>query len=346
MTDSPSSVLGRLAQVDLREVWLSESAGFTPWLAQPENLKLLAETIGMELELEASEKDVGPFRADILCRASLADHWVLIENQLERTDHLHLGQLLTYAAGLKAVTIVWLARKFTEEHRAALDWLNEITDERFNFFGLEIELWRIGNSEPAPKFNVVCRPNEWTREVAERAATIAHADLTEAQQLQLDFWTGFRSYAEKHAKRIRPTKPHPQNWMWMAIGRTGFGVIAIASTYDKEKATYESQEIRAEFVLDRERSKEYFAALKQEQDTIERELGEPLGWYSAEGVRTCRIYLRRSVNLQEKEQWPEYFAWLVEKLDRLHAVFADRVKQLHLGEGQPPRLASEPEGLP
>src|SRR5215208_3586767 len=115
--------LGRLKKVDLRAAWLSECSDFTPWLAQEENLKLLAETIGIDLELEGQEKWVGPFRADILCKdlSKDTDNWVLIENQLERTDHCHLGQLITYAAGLDAVTIVWVSAQFTEEHRAALD---------------------------------------------------------------------------------------------------------------------------------------------------------------------------------------------------------------------------------
>src|SRR5205823_7927290 len=119
--------LGRLQKVDLREAWTSECSDFTPWLAQEANLQLLGETIGIELELESQEKGVGPFRADILCKDTATDNWVLIENQLERTDHTHLGQLITYAAGLNAVTIVWIADRFTEEHRAALDWLNEHT---------------------------------------------------------------------------------------------------------------------------------------------------------------------------------------------------------------------------
>jgi hypothetical protein len=147
--------LGRLQKVDLREAWVSEANDFTPWLAQEENLKLLGDTIGIELELESQEKSVGPFRADILCKDTVTDNWVLIENQLERTDHTHLGQLLTYAAGLNAVTIVWIAERFTEEHRATLDWLNERTDEKINVFGLEVELWRIGDSPIAPKFNII-----------------------------------------------------------------------------------------------------------------------------------------------------------------------------------------------
>ena len=138
------SNLGRLEQIALRSIWVTEAGDFTPWLAQDDNLRLLGDTIGIELELETQEKAVGPFSADILCKDTANDSWVLIENQLERTDHIHLGQLLTCAAGLQAVTIVWIARRLTEEHRAALDWLNEITEEKFRFFGLEIEVWRIG----------------------------------------------------------------------------------------------------------------------------------------------------------------------------------------------------------
>jgi hypothetical protein len=116
--------LGKLERVDLRDIWTSEASDFTPWLARERNLEILGDTLGIELELEAQEKAVGPFRADILCKDIATDSWVLIENQLERTDHTHLGQLLTYASGLEAVTIVWIAARFTEEHRSTLDWLN------------------------------------------------------------------------------------------------------------------------------------------------------------------------------------------------------------------------------
>jgi hypothetical protein len=150
--------LGRLKQVPVREFWRHEASDFTPWLAREDNIALLSETVGLELMVEAQEKNVGPFRADILCKDSLANAWVLIENQLERTDHSHLGQLLTYAAGLQAATIIWVAERFTEEHRAALDWLNEITDERFNFFGIEIELWQIDSSPLAPNFKRSASP--------------------------------------------------------------------------------------------------------------------------------------------------------------------------------------------
>ena len=151
---SEISKLGRLERIDLREIWRTEAYDFTPWLAQSENIEILGDALGLDLEVEAQERNVGPFRADILCKDLDDNSWVLIENQLERTDHNHLGQLLTYGAGLNTVTIIWIAEKFTDEHRAALDWLNDITDDSFNFFGLEVELWRIGESAPAPKFNI------------------------------------------------------------------------------------------------------------------------------------------------------------------------------------------------
>ena len=116
--------LGSIEQIDVREIWEKEDADFTPWLAQEENIRRLSLALGIDLVVEAEEKEVGPFRADILCKDEATEEWVLIENQLERTDHKHLGQLLTYATGLDAVSIVWIAKEFSEEHRATLDWLN------------------------------------------------------------------------------------------------------------------------------------------------------------------------------------------------------------------------------
>jgi hypothetical protein len=180
--------LGRLPKAELREAWSSEASDFTPWLAQEENLSLLGEAIGIELELDSQEKEVGPFRADILCKDTATGNWVLIENQLERTDHSHLGQLLTYAAGLNAVTVVWIAAHFTEEHRATLDWLNERTDEKINLFGLEVELWRIGDSPIAPKFNIISQPNNWSRTVQQAAA--GSGEVSAHKQLQLGYLDG------------------------------------------------------------------------------------------------------------------------------------------------------------
>ena len=187
-----TKALGRLHAVELRDVWEDEARDFTPWLGNEENLGLLGEAVGLELELETLEAEVGPFAADILCKNIADDTWVLIENQVEKTDHRHLGQILTYAAGLSAKTVIWLAKQFTEEHRAALDWLNENTAEDLSFFGLEIELWCIGDSPPAPKFNVVSKPNDWTREVKTRSASVTAPSDTKKTQYQ--FWTAFKAW--------------------------------------------------------------------------------------------------------------------------------------------------------
>lgn len=323
-----STQLSRLEPVNLREIWSNEGSDFTPWLSQNENLSLLGNTIGLELEFEAQEKDVGPFRADVLCKDTATNNWVLIENQLERTDHSHLGQLLTYAAGLKAVTIVWIADRFTDEHRAALDWLNEITDDRFNFFGLEIEVWKIANSPAAPKFNVISQPNDWSRTVAKTASRVEEGTLSEGKQLQLAFWTGFRDYAREHAEHIKPTKPHPQPWMDIALGKTGVYLTAVASLYDSENQTYDSHEIRAEVSLSDKYAKAYFEQLERDRERIEEELEENLTWRNPENSRMCRLFVRESVGLHDQEQWGQYYRWLVSKLDAMHRVFSQRAKQL------------------
>lgn len=327
--------LGRLERVNLREVWENEAEDFTPWLAQDENIAILGEALGLELEVEAKEQWVGPFRADILCKDTATGNWVLVENQLERTDHTHLGQLLTYAAGLQAVSIVWVAQKFTEEHRATLDWLNEITDDRFNFFGLEIELWRIGGSPVAPKFNVVCKPNDWSKTVAAGAAQVAEGSLTEAKRLQLDFWVAFRSYVEEHGTRIKATKPFPQHWMNIALGRSGFKLSGVASLYDSEAETFGGHELRAEAVIETVQSKAHFALLEAQKGQIEAEVGEPLTWHNPPNKRMCRIYLRKKAVLTDRSQWPDYHAWLLQKLEALHKTFAPRVRQLDAFQGQP-----------
>ena len=319
---------GRLERVEVRLAWSAEASQFTPWLAQPENLRLLGETIGIELELEAQEKSVGPFRADILCKDTATASWVLIENQLDRTDHTHLGQLLTYAAGLNAVTIVWIATPFTDEHRAALDWLNQITDSRFNFFGLEIELWRIGDSKLAPKFNIVCKPNDWSKRVVEGVSNVVSEGITESKQLQLQFWASFREFVIVHSTRIKPTKPLPQNWMNIAIGRSNFNLAAIASLWNSEAESYDTHEIRAELAINGIQAKSYFAELEAEKEVITGDVGYPLIWHNPENARVCRIYVRQNANLKDQEDWPSQHQWLLKRLEDFHRVFAPRIRQL------------------
>lgn len=326
--------LGRLEKVHLREIWAREDNCFTPWLACEENINLLGTTIGISLEVEGQEKEVGPFRADILCKDTLTDEWVLIENQLERTDHTHLGQLLTYASGLKAVTVVWIAQRFTDEHRAAMDWLNEITHEGFRFFALEVEAWRIGDSEAAPKFNVVSKPNDWSREVAGSAGHLHRPDLTPRTRLQLEFWTAFKVHTEEHARRICPIKPQATNYLTMAIGHTGFHLSAVACRLSSGSGSSSTDELRAELVIVTNNARDYLDRLREDSEHFEEAMGSPLEWRGVDGVKKCRIFLRRPANLEERTAWPEYHAWLTDQLDRLHEVFQQRIKALEPASGE------------
>ena len=317
------STLGRLQKVDLREIWRTEDQHFTPWLAREENLSILAETLGMELELEAEEKRVGPFRADILCRNTDDGSWVLVENQLERTDHSHLGQLLTYAAGLQAVTIVWIAARFSEEHRAAVDWLNEITGDDFSFFALEVELWRIADSPAAPKFNIVSQPNDWSRSVSDAARRIKSDALTETKAAQLQFWTELASYLQGRGSPLRPQKPLPQHWTNYGVGRSGFMLGAILNTADSLLAV--------EVNINDEQAKAYFAELLPMREEIEAELGFSLDWRELPDRKSCRLVLEKPVDDPlNTALWPQYREWLKQKLEALDRVFRPRIRRLSI----------------
>ena len=316
--------LGRLRRVELRDIWQSEAQDFTPWLAGEDNLALLGDTLGIDLELEAVEQNVGPFRADILCKDTLSDRWVLVENQLERTDHTHLGQLMTYAAGLNAVTIVWIAARVADEHRAAMDWLNEITDTEVRFFALEVELWRIGDSPAAPKFNVVSKPNDWSRSTA-TAKRVVDTALSASQEELVAYWAAFEDMLSQASKRVRAVKPLPQNWLVHSIGKSA---VTLNSSVNRRDGW-----IRAEIYLTGEKARPFFDALKTDREAIEAELGETLTWYDG-ASRDRRIYLTKQISgVNERATWPQQHAWLAEKLDRMHAVFAQRVRRLDIGPG-------------
>jgi hypothetical protein len=324
--------LGRLKPVDLRSVWGHEERDFTPWLAEEENLALLGDTIGLDLELDEREKAVGPFRADIVCKDTATNSWVLVENQIERTDHNHLGQLLTYAAGLDAVTIVWIADRFTDEHRAALDWLNEITGEEINFFGLEVELWRIGNSPIAPKFNVVSKPNEWIKTVT---ASREKGGLTETQQLQLAFWTQFRTLLQETNSPLKPRKPRPQHWYDFSIGRSGVHLSVFANTRDKR--------IGVQLYMHDENAKTFYALLEQRKVEIDAEFDGELGWYQLPHKKASHLTIRNR-NLGDpsnQDNWPRQQQWLKEITERFYTYFGPIVRELDLDDYHPDEIDND-----
>lgn len=315
---SLTTPLGRLEQIDLRKVWLNESGDFTPWLSEENNISLLADTMGMDLELEAREKDVGPYRADIVCKDTTDGSLVLIENQLEKTDHTHLGQLMTYAAGLDAVTIVWIAERFTDEHRAALDWLNEITGEKVSFFGLEIELWKIGNSPIAPKFNIVSKPNDWIKGGGGGGGGMV---ITETKQLQQDYWRALREVLAERKSSLKPQKAHPQHWLTVSIGRANFHMAALTNTPEER--------IAVELYMQGSNAKKHFKRLEADKSAIETQIGQPLDWRELPERESSRILLMRpNSNIKEPKRWPEQHEWLADQLERFNSVFRPLIQAL------------------
>ncbi len=310
--------LGRLERLDLRTYWKREATEFTPWLGREENIQLLSETIGMELEVQSQEESVGPFSADILCKDTATDHYVLIENQLERTDHTHLGQLMTYAAGLDAVTIIWIAQKFTEEHRAALDWLNRITDDTFTFFGIEIELYRIGNSVPAPMFNVVSKPNDWTKQVKKNASV---QSVTDTKLLQQEYWQGLKGYMEDNKSFVKMQAPLLQHWTNIAIGRSHFHLSASVNSRDKS--------INIWLNLIGEQAKENYEKLYAlAYDGSLTRISPDLTWDKMEGRKMSAVMLKTSGDFTRKSDWVDQFKWLREYLEKFVQYFKPLIQSL------------------
>lgn len=313
--------LSRLERVDIRDVWANEAASFTPWLAMEENLELLSEAIGIDLEFEAKDRSIGPFSADILCKDAGTGSWVLIENQLGRTDHLHLGQLIAYAAGLEAATVVWLAPKFSDEHRSALDWLNRITCGDHGFYGVEVEAWRIGTSAPAPRFNVVSRPNAWSRSATLATRTIDSAALSPGQQLKLDYWTAWRDFAQHSGLGLRTQKPAPTHWTSVPLGRNGYRLDATISIREHR--------IGVSLVLNHDRAKEVFGRLEDSRAEIERELGAPLIWVRMPDKKESRVELyREETDPADRADWRSQHRWLCEVMDRFMQEFNPRLREV------------------
>ena len=312
---------GRLTDLPWRDAWKHEALDFTPWLA--ENIEHLSEVIGVPLELTGTEVAVESFSADILARNPMDDTVVLIENQLETTDHSHLGQIITYAAGLEAKTCIWVAAKFHEEHRAAIDWLNEITGDGHQFFALEIELWRIGDSLSAPKFNIVAQPNDWKRDVGRAAKNAQSANLSKTKKLQLEFWTALHERLADHPT-IRCQKPQAQHWMTYSIGRSGMHLGTIINTRENR--------VGVELYLGDANANSYFEQLEEDKTAIHDVLGFELEWMDLPTRRACRLVVFKSMNdFSAESSWPELQTWMISSLEKMRGCFGPRVRELVVG---------------
>lgn len=315
--------LSNITPVPLRDCWDNEATDFTPWLAEEKNIALLADALGIdELVVESQEQPVGPFRADILCKDSSNNSLVLIENQLERTDHNHLGQILTYAAGLDAVTIIWIAERFTEEHRAAIDWLNRITDKDFNFFGIEIQLVKIGGLDAvAPIFKVIAKPNGWSKDV--RSSSHGGTDKnTSGQEAKLEYWTAYYEFMQNNPSSLfRPQSPSRDHWSSVAIGRSHFHINLLINMPERKATVH--------LVMADDSDKKYFDALYKDKDKAEASIGEKLDWRRLDGKKSSSIDIYRyNCDFFDPVQRQEVFAWYKDFTERFIKYFKPIIKKL------------------
>ncbi len=312
--------LSKITKVDLRECWQNEASDFTPWLASEDNIALLADALGMnELEVKAQEEHVGPFRADILCVDPGTDKYVLIENQLEKTDHNHLGQILTYAAGLDAVTIIWIAEHFTEEHRAAIDWLNRITDKEFNFFGVEIELIKIGDSAAAPMFNVIAKPNGWSKDV--RSSQSSSDGKSEGQVFKYEYWSDFVEFMNNHPSKLFKTpNPSYDHWMNIAVGKGSMHISLLVNTKE--------QKVTIQLYIWDDAEKKIFDALVKHKEDADEKIGASLTWRRLDGKKASTIDLYKEFDVNNPDIREEIFCWYREYTERFIAFFKPIIKKL------------------
>lgn len=304
--------LGRLEAVLPRTVWLNEARDFTPWLLA--NGERLGEALGIELELTAAEHPVGTFSLDLVGRDLTNDAILIVENQLEGTDHSHLGQILTYTAGTGASTIVWVATAFREEHRQALDWLNEHTDEGIHFFGVQVAVVKIGDSQPAPLFDVVAKPNEWQKKVRHAARATSAGGRSEQY---LRFWQRYlQAMAEKHPEWGRRGTPQPSNWMSFAGPIRGTQLNPSFAM---------GHRLRSELYIDTgdgEANEQLFERLLSQRASLDSAYGEPLEFEPIEGKRACRIASYRPGSILKEDEWDSYIEWFLDRGARLRAALS------------------------
>lgn len=271
--------LGKIKVIkDLRSVWKNEANDFTKWLANEENINLLGDELGLSLQVQETEAGVGSYRLDILATETSEENEVkvVIENQLESTNHDHLGKIITYASGYNAKYIIWIVKEAREEHIQAINWLNDITGDDRNFFLVKIELWQIEDSVLAPKFQIICRPNEWGKTIRnKRVAT----EFSNAQIVHYSIWSDFKDYALTHKPKFNLRTPSQDHWYDISVGRSGVHIALTA--HSKENI------LSCQFYISDDHKLYHF--LEQHRDEITQKLGLELNWDCVEGRKACYI---------------------------------------------------------
>jgi len=300
--------LSRLVQIPLREVWKHEALDFTQWLALPENIDHLSDAISVDIINTQTEVGVGQFHVDILAEDENGRK-IVIENQLEPTNHDHLGKIITYASGLQAEVIVWVVERAREEHEQAINWLNENTTENANFFLLQIEAWKIGDSKPAPRFNIIAKPNDWAKTVKQSASGNSFSDLKLQQQA---FFERMTEYGKDSAKYVKSWHaPRPQHWQNIRIG----------SSQAHLSATLNSKELQVAMAVYIPDNKDLFHRLLAKKDDIESKLGFALEWQELPGRKASRIIVARDGDFLDETDSVQLIQWLVDTADNFTRVF-------------------------
>ena len=302
--------LGTMKKVtDLRSVWAHEEYDFSKWLSEDENLSLLGTAVGIDIVLEELESSVGGFSVDLYASEEGTDRKIIIENQLEDTNHDHLGKIITYASGKDASVIIWIVKRARDEHRQAIEWLNQHTDEQIGFFLVEIELWQIDDSAYAPMFKVVERPNSWAKEIKKAAAS-----STATQQARLEYWTAFNNYAfanKDFAKEFKQRKPSTDHWMSLSIGTSACGMSILR--------LQQQGQVAVEFnIYD---DKDLFGTFYEHKAEIEADVGGELDWRELPEKKVSRILIKKETNLMDEQDWPQQFGWVMDKLVKMKKAF-------------------------
>lgn len=309
-----SKDLGKVKKVDLRSAWKHEAADFTEWLAKEENLSMLSDELGISIKLIQTEATVGRFSLDILAEDENNGKKIIIENQLESTNHDHLGKIITYASGFDASMVIWVVKSAREEHRQAIDWLNEHTDEEISMFLVRVELWQIGDSPFAPKFDIISQPNDWAKSVKK---SVGDNKITDTKAKQFEFWEQFKEYAREHKTSLRLQKSYPQHWTNISIGNSNAHISLTLNSFDDA--------IRTELYIPD--NKDVFHFLKERKKTIEKELGYKVEWMELQGKKASRIKAETSGNIDDTDSWEEYFKWMQETAEKFQKVFAKALKK-------------------
>ena len=297
--------LGVLKKEEIRKTWKKEPE-FSTWLALKENMELLAKAVGIDILTEATESSIGKYSADIFAKEDSTDRKIIIENQYGTSDHDHLGKLITYTAGKNAQVLIWIVENADDEHRAAVQWLNEHTDADTGIFLVQIEVLRIGDSLPAPMFTVLERPNDWTKRNKQVVTS-------KTNQIQLEFWNSFMDYAMKKpefSKLFNRIKGLPQNWLNLPLGSSEYQICLTAKTTGK---------IGAEVYINKR--KDIFNNLESQRDQIEKELGFKMDWQPLPEKLASRIEVVLEGDFTDTTKWNHYFEWLMKKAVILKTVF-------------------------